>query len=46
MTLPVMRREREEQRPKNAGVHKDQLKRAATKANRRQAKQQLRGEWR
>ena len=33
------RRRIEETRPKNAGVHSDQLKRAATRANRRAAKQ-------
>lgn len=42
----TVRRMREEQRPKNAGVHKDQLKRAATRSNRRQAKQELRREYR
>lgn len=36
----------EETRPKNGGVHTDQLKRVHTKHNRRAAKQQLRqGAW-
>lgn len=33
------RRAHEEQRPKNAGAHSDQLRRAATRTNRRKAKQ-------
>lgn len=33
------RRIREENRPKNAGVHKDQLKKVSTRSNRRAAKQ-------
>lgn len=33
------RRNHEENRPKNAGVHADQLKKASTKSNRRKAKQ-------
>lgn len=39
-------RTREEQRPKNAGVHQDQLRRHATRRNRRAAKQELRREYR
>lgn len=33
------RRIREERRPKNAGVHRDQLKKVSTRSNRRAAKQ-------
>ena len=41
-----MRRIHEERRPKNSGVHSDQLKRQATRGNRRRDKQALRaGKW-
>lgn len=48
MTMPgaTIRREHEEQRPKNAGAHKDQNKRNHTRANRRAEKQQLRKDYR
>jgi hypothetical protein len=44
MTMPgkTIRREHEEQRPKNAGVHKDQNKRNHSRATRRTEKQNLR----